>query len=80
MEIMFEFEKETKNTIKFNEVPVEGNDPVIGSLYVQKSALADKSTDSLSLTLHLKEKSVKASTDVSTDVSTSVDRRFIPER
>jgi hypothetical protein len=56
MEIMFEFEKETKNTVKFDEVPENGRDPIIGSLYVQKSALVDKSTDSLSLTLNLKDK------------------------
>ena len=56
MEIMFEFEKETKNTVKFDEVTENGSDPIIGSLYVQKSALVDKSTDSLSLTLNLKDK------------------------
>ena len=56
MEIMFEFEKETKNTVKFDEVPENGRDPIIGSLYVQESALVDKSTDSLSLTLNLKDK------------------------
>lgn len=56
MEIMFEFEKETKNTVKFDEVPENGSDPIIGSLYVQKSALVDKNTDSLSLTLNLKDK------------------------
>ena len=56
MEIMFEFEKETKNTVKFDEVTENGSDPIIGSLYVQKSALVDKSTDSLSLILNLKDK------------------------
>ena len=56
MEIMFEFEKETKNTVKFDEVTANGSDPIIGSLYVQKSALVDKSTDSLSLILNLKDK------------------------
>jgi hypothetical protein len=56
MEIMFEFEKETKNTVKFDEVTKNGSDPIIGSLYVQKSALVDKSTDSLSLILNLKDK------------------------
>ena len=56
MEIMFEFEKETKNTVKFDEATENGSDPIIGSLYVQKSALVDKSTDSLSLTLNLKDK------------------------
>ena len=34
--IHFEREKETKNTIRFIEVPKEGVAPVIGTLYVQK--------------------------------------------
>lgn len=32
----FEFEKETKNTVRFNEKPEPGKPPVIGTLYVQK--------------------------------------------
>lgn len=34
--IRFEKEKETKNTIKFNEQPEAGKPPVVGSLYLQK--------------------------------------------
>jgi hypothetical protein len=34
----FEFEKETKNTIRYTEI-AEGQPPVIGTLYVQKWAL-----------------------------------------
>ena len=34
--VKFVIEKETKNTVKFNEVPGEGQPPIIGSLYVQK--------------------------------------------
>ena len=34
--VKFTIEKETKNTVKFNEVPVEGQPPIIGTLYVQK--------------------------------------------
>ncbi len=34
--IKFEFEKQTKNSIRFKEVPEEGMPPVIGSIYVQK--------------------------------------------
>jgi len=34
--IAFEYEKETKNSIRYKEVPEEGNPPIIGSLYVQK--------------------------------------------
>ncbi len=34
--IKFEIEKETKNSVRYKEVPAEGQAPVVGSLYVQK--------------------------------------------
>jgi hypothetical protein len=34
--VRFEFEKETKNSVRYKEVPEEGKAPVLGSLYVQK--------------------------------------------
>jgi len=34
--VNFEYEKETKNSIRFKEAPEEGQAPVVGSLYVQK--------------------------------------------
>lgn len=34
--LKFKVEKATKNTIKFQEVEVPGQPPVIGTLYVQK--------------------------------------------
>ena len=34
--ISFEFEKETKNSVRYKEVPVEGKAPIVGTLYVQK--------------------------------------------
>lgn len=34
--INFEIEKETKNSIRYKEVPDEGQPPIVGSLYVQK--------------------------------------------
>ena len=37
VKLVFSKEKETKNTVKFTE---EGDSPIIGSLYVQKSAIA----------------------------------------
>ena len=40
MELRFYFEKETKNTIRFQEDVSDGA-PVIGSLYVQKDYLDD---------------------------------------
>ena len=38
MVLRFEFERETKNTIRFNEID-EGCGTCIGTLYVQKDAL-----------------------------------------
>ena len=35
---MFEFERETKNTARFQEVPAKGEPKLIGTLYVQKWA------------------------------------------
>lgn len=34
--VNFVFEKTTKNTVKYNEVPAPGEPHVIGSLYLQK--------------------------------------------
>jgi hypothetical protein len=34
--VMFEYEKETKNSVRYKEVPDEGTAPVVGTLYVQK--------------------------------------------
>lgn len=34
--LTFEFEKETKNSIRYQEKPQPGEAPVVGSLYVQK--------------------------------------------
>jgi len=34
--IQFEIEKETKNSVRYKEVPEEGEAPIVGSLYVQK--------------------------------------------
>lgn len=34
--VRFEFEKETKNSVRFKEIPEQGQPPIIGSLYVQK--------------------------------------------
>lgn len=34
--VKFRKEKETKNTVKFEEMPEAGKPPIIGSLYLQK--------------------------------------------
>ena len=38
-ELTFEFNKETKNTLRFSEVVADEDTPVIGELYVRKSAI-----------------------------------------
>ena len=39
-ELTFAKEKETKNTVRYQEVPSDGEATVIGVLYIQKSALS----------------------------------------
>ncbi len=34
--VHFEFEKETKNSVRYKEIPEEGKAPIMGSIYVQK--------------------------------------------
>lgn len=43
--VTFEKERETKNTIRYQEVPVGKAPAVIGTLYVQKWALAGLDQD-----------------------------------
>jgi len=45
-------EKETKNTIRYQEVK-EGEDIVIGPLYIQKSFLPDKIPEKIKITIHI---------------------------
>jgi len=48
-------EKETKNTIRYQEVKEgsEGGDIVIGPLYIQKSFLPDKIPEKIKITIHI---------------------------
>jgi hypothetical protein len=48
-ELEFEFEKATKNTIKFEEKPSAGKPPIVGSLYVQKWAAGHAETVKVTL-------------------------------
>ena len=54
MEKTIEFikEKETKNTIRYQEVREKG-DIVIGPLYIQKSFLPDKIPENIKITIHI---------------------------
>lgn len=42
--ITFEYEKETKNSVRYKEVPDEGTAPIVGSLYVQKWFVGESKT------------------------------------
>jgi len=48
--IIFTFEKETKNTIRYQE-QTDGKPPVVGSLYVQKWALGTPVPEALQVTI-----------------------------
>jgi hypothetical protein len=51
MKIRFAREKETKNTVRFQEVEEKGKPPVVGTLYVQKWAAGDRNE----LTIEIEE-------------------------
>lgn len=53
MKIEFEREKETKNTVRFQEVPDKGQPPRVGTLYVQKWAVG--SATKLTVTIEVQE-------------------------
>ena len=42
--VKFTLEKETKNSVRYKEVPEEGTAPIVGSLYVQKWFAGDSKT------------------------------------
>ncbi|WP_293266461.1 hypothetical protein [Neptunomonas sp.] len=51
--VTFEYEKETKNSVRYQEVPEEGKAPIMGTLYVQKWYAG--STKSLEITIEKKD-------------------------
>jgi hypothetical protein len=50
--LVFLKEKETKNTIRYQEVKENGN-IVIGPLYIQKSFLPDKIPENIKITINI---------------------------
>ena len=52
MELTFKQEKETKNTVRYQE---QGEEVVIGPLYVQKSALGENPPAELSVSIEIAE-------------------------
>ena len=51
--VNFEFEKETKNSVRYKEVPEEGKAPIVGSIYLQKWYAG--SSKSITITLDKKD-------------------------
>lgn len=51
--VQFEFEKETKNSVRYKEVPEAGKAPIMGTIYVQKWFAGDAKL--LELTLERKD-------------------------
>jgi hypothetical protein len=47
----FELEKETKNTVRYNETPDEGVAPVVNTLYIQKHALGKTAPQNIKVTV-----------------------------
>jgi len=52
MELKFAFEKETKNTYRFEELSTS---PMIGYLYVKKAAFMNKKPEYITITLEVDE-------------------------
>ena len=51
--IIFEIEKQNKNSVRYKEVPKDGMPPILGSIYVQKWFAGDSKT--LEITVYKKE-------------------------
>ena len=47
--ITFEYEKETKNSVRYKELPEPGQAPIVGSLYVQKWFAGNSKTLQISI-------------------------------
>ena len=54
MELSFEYERETKNTFRFKEIPENGQPPRVGSLYVQKWAFNGTAPSKLRVSIEAK--------------------------
>lgn len=49
--VSFRKEKDTKNTVKYEEVPEKGKPPIMGTLYLQKWVAGDAQNVSVTLVL-----------------------------
>ena len=50
-DISMKFEKATKNTFRFTEVTKDEAAPIIGTLYVQKSAFQGKTPEAIKVSI-----------------------------
>lgn len=51
--ITFLKERETKNTVRFTEITKDGEPPLVGALYIQKTALAGFNASRATVTIEL---------------------------
>ena len=70
-ELTFEQEKETQNTVRYQEQVEDGETKVIGPLYVQKSALGEDPPRLLSVTV-----GITAAAEVLEDIEAQFDADF----
>ena len=49
--VTFKFERETKNTVRFEEIPEQGKPPIMGTIYVQKWCLDQPLPQAIKVTL-----------------------------
>ncbi|WP_373088037.1 hypothetical protein [Zhongshania sp.] len=47
--LKFELEKETKNSVRYKEIPDEGTAPIVGSLYIQKWFVGSSKTIAITI-------------------------------
>mgnify|MGYP003385560890 CR=1 FL=1 len=47
--VTFNYEKETKNSVRYKELPEEGKEPIVGTLYVKKWFAGDTKTLEISI-------------------------------
>jgi hypothetical protein len=50
--IKFEYEKETKNAIRYQEVSAEGKAPIVGTIYIQKWFAGSSKNISITINKH----------------------------
>lgn len=53
MELSFEYERETKNTFRFKEIPENGQPPRVGTLYVHKWAFSGIAPSKLKVSIEV---------------------------